>query len=235
MAFLNKNIIGNGTAQSVVVNDAILEVVVNSLVANNTTVGSLDFSLLIDDVVVFTENVDANATYRIPDKVNMSANSELKINAATGLNVSVSYLQQAIDSAGALSAAQTIVDDADTAFQTYLTQASDDADRAEAALGDNSAPIITGSITEQVSVGTDSITASNGTVVTRTLTADTTFTDGLSEGQTVTYLVTNAGYTITYPTISWFGDEAPELGSVDKLFFEKIGGVLYGTHSGSIA
>ena len=95
-------------------------------------------------------------------------------------------------------------------------------------------PIFTGSITEQTAVGTDVIVATGGTGLYRTLTANTTLTDGLAEGQSLIYVVTNAGFTLTYPTITWWGGAEPKLGTTDKLFFEKIGATLYGSHIGSI-
>ena len=106
MGFLVNKIVGDGTSQTAITNDATLEAVVNSLVAHNTTGGALNFSVLIDGTTVFTESVDANGTFRIPDKINLGASSVLAVNATTGVNVTVSYLQQAIDVAGALSAAQ---------------------------------------------------------------------------------------------------------------------------------
>jgi hypothetical protein len=95
-------------------------------------------------------------------------------------------------------------------------------------------PTFTGSITEEVSVATTVLEPNNGTVQTKTLSANTTFTDGLADGQFLTLIVTNAGFTITYPTITWWGGSEPVLGTTDKLFFEKIGSTLYGSHIGSI-
>ena len=99
---------------------------------------------------------------------------------------------------------------------------------------DKANPIFTGSITEQTAVATTVLEPDNGTVQTKTLSANTTFTDGLADGQFLTLIVANAGFTITYPTITWWGSSEPVLGTTDKLFFEKIGSTLYGTHSGSI-
>lgn len=144
MGFLINKITGNGTAQVAVTNDATLEAVVNSLVAYNSTGGVLTFSVLVDGSTIFTESVSANSSYRIPDKINLSASKVLSVNAATGVSVTVSYLQQAIDVAGALNAAQTIasnaeinlngiVSTANTTFNTYLTAASNAAAAAQTA------------------------------------------------------------------------------------------------------
>lgn len=96
-------------------------------------------------------------------------------------------------------------------------------------------PSITGAITEEVSVCTLALEPDNGTVQTYTATGNFTFTDGLAAGQFLTLILTNAGFTPTYPTITWWGDAEPTLGTTDKIFFEKIGSTLYGTHVGTIA
>lgn len=124
MGFLVNKITGDGTTQTAITNDATLEAVVNSLVAYNTTDSGLNFTVSINDSIIFSESVSANSTYRLPDKINLGAISTLEVNAPIGLNVTVSYLQQAIDVAGALSAVQVIAQ-----------QASDDADRAAAIVG----------------------------------------------------------------------------------------------------
>jgi len=50
-------------------------------------------------------------------------------------------------------------------------------------------------------------------------------------------ILTSAGYTPTYPTLTWWdsadGTAEPTLGTVDKLFFEKVGSTLYATQVGS--
>ena len=223
MGFLVNKITGNGTAQVAVTNDATLEAVVNSLVAYNTTAGALDFSVLIDDSVVFTESVDANGTFRIPDKINLGANGVLKVNANTGVDVTVSYLQQAIDVAGALSTAQLAAQ-----------SASDDADRAEAALGTTASPSITGIIKEEVSVSTLTLGATSS-VQTYTATGNFTIVDDLVSGESVVFYITNAGYVPTYPTTTWDGGAEPTLGTTDRLFFEKVNSVLYGFHTATFA
>ena len=124
MGFLVNKITGDGTTQIAITNDATLEAVVNSLVAYNTTGSELNFTVSINGSVIFSESVSANSTYRLPDKINLGTISTLGVNAPIGLNVTVSYLQQAIDVAGALSAVQVIAQ-----------QASDDADRAAAIVG----------------------------------------------------------------------------------------------------
>jgi hypothetical protein len=107
MAFKNIKIVGDGLAQTVLTNSATLEGVVTNLVAYNGTAGALSFSLLIGGVSVITESVPANDSYRLPDKINVPVSGVLTINAATGVDVTISSYQAAIDTAAALTAAQT--------------------------------------------------------------------------------------------------------------------------------
>ena len=225
MGFLVNKITGNGTPQTVVTNDATLEAVVNSLVAFNTTGGALSFSLLVNDSVIFTESVAANSTFRIPDKINLGAASTLKVSSATGLDVTVSYLQQAIDVAGALSAAQIAAQDADAARVL-----------AEAALGTTTNPIITGSITEDVYelIGTE-INPVNGSIQYKVLTTATTFTETLVSGQSVILRLAGGNtHTVTWPTATWVTGTAPTLTANDVIVLWKEQAVLYGSYVGTL-
>ena len=225
MGFLVNKITGNGTAQTAITNDATLEAVVNSLVAFNTTGGVLSFSLLVNDSVIFTESVAANSTFRIPDKVNLGAASTLKVSSATGLDVTVSYLQQAIDVAGALSAAQIAAQDADAARIL-----------AEAALGTTTNPIITGSITEDVYelIGT-AINPVNGSIQYKVLTTATTFTETLVSGQSVILRLAGGNTRIvTWPTVTWVRGTAPTLTANDVIVLWKEQAVLYGSYVGTL-
>lgn len=225
MGFLVNKITGNGTVQTAVTNDATLEAVVNSLVAFNTTGGALSFSLLVNDSVIFTESVAANSTFRIPDKINLGAASTLKVSSAIGLDVTVSYLQQAIDVAGALSAAQIAAQDADAARVL-----------AEAALGTTTNPIITGSITEDVYelIGTE-INPINGSIQYKVLTTDTTFTETLVSGQSVILrLAGGNAHVVTWPTATWVTGTAPTLTANDVIVLWKEQAVLYGSYVGTL-
>jgi hypothetical protein len=79
--------------------------------------------------------------------------------------------------------------------------------------------------------------ATNGAVQTKTLAADTTFTDSLSSGDAI-ILQLNAGasYTVTWPTMTWVtsdGNVAPTLTANDSLVFWKVSSTLYGAYVGS--
>ena len=98
-------------------------------------------------------------------------------------------------------------------------------------------PTFTGLITEQVSVSTLTLGATSS-VQTYTATADFTIVDDLVSGESITLILTNGGFTPTYPTITWWdnadGTTEPTLQTTDKIKFEKVGATLYGSHIGSI-
>lgn len=77
----------------------------------------------------------------------------------------------------------------------------------------------------------------NGGIQTKTISANTTFTESLANGQTVLLILTNASsYNITWPTIKWtrsVGNIAPTLTALDTIVLWKTGTTLYGTYVGS--
>ena len=79
--------------------------------------------------------------------------------------------------------------------------------------------------------------ATNGAVQTKTLAANTTFTDSLSSGDAIVLMLEGgASYTVTYPTMTWVtsgGNVAPTLTAADTLVFWKVSSVLYGAYTGS--
>jgi len=79
----------------------------------------------------------------------------------------------------------------------------------------------------------------NGTVQTKTISANTTFTDSLSAGESMSLHLTGAAsYTITWPTITWLtasGNAAPTLTAADTVVLFKISTTLYGVWIGSSA
>lgn len=77
----------------------------------------------------------------------------------------------------------------------------------------------------------------NGTIQTKTLSANTTFTDSLSAGESMVLMLdAGASYTVTWPTMTWVtsaGNAAPTLTANDTLVFWKISTTLYGAYVGS--
>ncbi len=76
----------------------------------------------------------------------------------------------------------------------------------------------------------------NGSIMTKTLTANTVFTDSLSGGQSLTLtLLGGTSFTVTWPSITWvsqIGNVAPLLSASNVFVFWKIGTTLYGTRVG---
>lgn len=83
------------------------------------------------------------------------------------------------------------------------------------------------------------ISFTNGTIQNKTVSANTTFTETLSSGQSVVLMLAGAeSYTITWPTITWVsatGNVAPTLTANDVIVMWKVGTTLYGLWSGSSA
>ena len=97
-------------------------------------------------------------------------------------------------------------------------------------------PAITGSITEQVYnlTGTE-INPTNGTIQYKTVSANTTFTESLTSGQSVILRLIGAnGKTITFPTITWVGAAAPKLTANCAIVLWKEQSILYGAYVGSL-
>jgi hypothetical protein len=87
--------------------------------------------------------------------------------------------------------------------------------------------------------GTD-IAVANGTIQRKTLTANTTFTETLADGQSVVLHINPATFTVTWPTISWINaagtNTAPTLKAsvLNVIVIWQDNGVLYGNWIGSL-
>jgi len=84
--------------------------------------------------------------------------------------------------------------------------------------------------------GTD-IDPANGGIQTKTFSADTTFTESLTSGESVVLMLdAGASYTITWPTITCVtsnGNAAPTLTANDTVVLWKVSTTLYGAYVGS--
>lgn len=74
---------------------------------------------------------------------------------------------------------------------------------------------------------------SNGTIQTKTLSANTTLTDSFSEGESMTLMIDDgSAYTITWPTMTWVngGGSAPTLATTGYTVIAiwKVSTTLYG-------
>jgi len=99
--------------------------------------------------------------------------------------------------------------------------------------------VLDGSVTEDVYVlaGTV-IDATNGTIQTKTLSANTTFTESLVAGQSVTLMIDDGStYTVTWPTTTWKTDlgAAPTLNTTGYtvVILWKVNSTLYGARVGN--
>lgn len=87
--------------------------------------------------------------------------------------------------------------------------------------------------------GTD-IDPANGTVQTKTLGSNTTFTESLADGQSVVLMLNPVTYTTTWPATSWVNAagsaEAPTLKAsvVNVIVLWQVAGTLYGNWVGSM-
>ena len=97
-------------------------------------------------------------------------------------------------------------------------------------------PAIIGSITEQVyNLTGTAINPANGTIQYKTVSANTTFTETLTDGQSILLrLVSADSYTITFPTITWVGAVAPTLTANCAIVLWKEQSTLYGSFVGSL-
>lgn len=83
------------------------------------------------------------------------------------------------------------------------------------------------------------IDPANGSIQTKTLTSNTTFTETLETGQSVVLMLeAGASYTVAWPITVWAtsdGNIAPTLTAKDVIVFWKVGTTLYGAYVGSYA
>jgi hypothetical protein len=83
------------------------------------------------------------------------------------------------------------------------------------------------------------IDAANGTIQTKTLSVNTTFTESLADGQSVILGITAGAYSVTWPTTVWAkvggGGSAPTLVStgVNWITMWQVGSTLYGSFLGT--
>lgn len=112
---------------------------------------------------------------------------------------------------------------------------------AERARIDSSGTLITNhNIREKIYnlTGTD-INPVNGAIQYKTLGANTTFTESLSDGDSVILRLSGADtYTVTWPTMTWVtsaGNAAPTLGGSDVVVLWQESSTVYGAYVGSYA
>ena len=89
---------------------------------------------------------------------------------------------------------------------------------------------------QQYSLTGTVIDPSNGTIQYKTLSANTTFTESLADGEYVTLMIDDgSAYTVTWPTTTWVGGSAPTLETTGYNVIElwQVNGTLYGAFVGA--
>jgi hypothetical protein len=101
------------------------------------------------------------------------------------------------------------------------------------------APTFTGYTETVYELSGTVIDPANGTVQTKTLSGNTTFTESIADGQSVVLMLNPATYTTTWPTITWINatgsGAAPTLEAsiMNVVVLWQVGGTLYGNWIGS--
>lgn len=101
-------------------------------------------------------------------------------------------------------------------------------------------PVFTGAIQEGIydlsGTSPRALDPANGTIQTITLTANTTLTDSLVNGESMVLLIDDgaSAYTITFPSTTWIDSTSPTLPATGYAWcvLSKIGGTLYGIYLG---
>jgi hypothetical protein len=75
-----------------------------------------------------------------------------------------------------------------------------------------------------------------GSSQTKTLTGNVTFTDSVGDGESMVLTITPAGYTMLWPTISWWWGVVPPSPATGKIRvqLDKQGSTLFGLYCGSV-
>jgi len=111
MAFKSSYKVGNdSTPVNLVTTNDVNEVVVYSIFLYNsgTAVETVEFQ--INDTTVYKVDVDAGASVKLADKINLNTSSTLDVVAGTAVNITCNYLLQAADVVSVNSTVQTVVD-----------------------------------------------------------------------------------------------------------------------------
>jgi len=100
-------------------------------------------------------------------------------------------------------------------------------------------PTVTSYIETVYALSGTAIDPANGTIQTKTLGANTTFTESLADGQSVVLMLNPSTYTVTWPTMTWINvagsGTAPtlEASSTNVVVIWQVGGTVYGNWAGS--
>jgi len=100
-------------------------------------------------------------------------------------------------------------------------------------------PTVTSYVETVYALSGTAIDPANGTIQTKTLGANTTFTESLADGQSVVLMLNPVTYTVTWPTMTWINvagsGTAPtlEASSMNVVTIWQVGSTVYGNWAGS--
>jgi len=122
------------------------------------------------------------------------------------------------------------------------TAVTDETGSGALVFGTNAAltnPTVTSYVETVYALSGTAIDPANGTIQTKTLGANTTFTESLADGQSVVLMLNPVTYTVTWPTMTWINvagsGTAPtlEASSTNVVTIWQVGGTVYGNWAGS--
>lgn len=125
MSFKTIKIVGDGTQQSVITTGIDTEAVTTGVVVYNNSAASKDFDVIIDNIIIMRENIEAGGNFRLKEKINVESGRVLKLNLPTDVDATVMYFQQPISDIAALNTLQRLV-----------AEAQDHANEAQGYVGD---------------------------------------------------------------------------------------------------
>ena len=101
-------------------------------------------------------------------------------------------------------------------------------------------PVLTGYTETVYSLSGTDINPVNGTIQSKTLSGNTTFTESIADGQSITLMLNPVTYSVTWPTISWVNSagsgSAPTLKAsvINVIVIWQVASVVYGCWMGSL-
>ena len=197
-------------------------------------------------------SIDNGITSVIIDEDDMVSNSDTEVptqqSVKTYVDTSVSNIiidedNMASDSATAVPTQQSTKAYVDTSIvnlEASKLGLVDNATGTVLTLTSANAMEVSGAIVEEVHTlsGTSvALDPSNGTIQTHTLTGNTTYTESLNDGFSMTLMIAPTANTITWPAMNWVNNETlpPELGTTGNTVVSiwQVGGTVYGAFVGN--
>ena len=203
-----------------------------------------------EDCTITVSPNDASKFYLVDNDSGYDAT----FSQGTGANVTISNGATGViycDGAGAAAAVKAIIDEttlttlgitasaAELNYNDITTLGTSEASKAVTADANGDVKFSNAVVETVYALTGTALDPNNGTVQTKTISANTSFTDSLSAGESMSLHLTSASsYNITWPPITWItgsGNSAPTLTAADTVVLFKISTTLYGVWIGSSA